>query len=168
MRIVYTSTQRPAPALRLRHSVGRFRFTFPALTLCMYLTCADINSTHRARSRVPPVRRGAAPSIAISPPSTRAPARRPSSPVPGSSLLFISNVLYLCETSTRTRTVPGCPSTARTGATPPAAPAVSRIAPPCHVRAVLALCRCACYVCPRTFHSAVSRGVPASPCTARP
>ena len=57
-----TSPHRPAPALRLRHSVGRFRFTFPALTLCMYLTCADINSTHRARSRVPPVRRGAAPS----------------------------------------------------------------------------------------------------------
>ena len=165
---MYASPHRPAPALRLRHSVGRFRFTFPALTLCMYLTCADINSTHRARSRVPPARRGAAPSGTIMSPYAGAPARHPSSPVPGSSSLFISNVLYLRETCTRTRAVPGCPSSARTGATTPAAPVVNHHAPPCRGRPILALCRCAFYVCPHTSHSTALHSAPFSPSAARP
>ena len=168
MRIVYTSPRRPAAPVCPRHSVGRFRFTFLVLTLCMHFAYADIFPVQRARSRVPPARRGAAPSGTIMSPSACAPACHPPPPVPRSSSLFISHMLSQRETRAHTWTVPGCPSSARTGATPPAAPVASRCAPPCRARAILALCRCACYVCPHTSRSTALHSAPFSPSAARP
>ena len=160
MRIVYTSTQRPAPALRLRHSVGWFRFTFPSLTFCTILSHADINSTQRARSPPSPVRRGVTPSAATSPPSTRARARHPSSPVPQSPSLFISHILSPHETRAHTWTVLSCPFSAHTGAPQSAAPVVTHPAPPCRGRATLAPCCCACCVGTLALHSTVPTGSP--------
>ena len=168
MRIVYTSPRRPAAPVCPRHSVGWFRFTFLSLTLCMYFTYADINSTHRARSPAAPARRGATRLTIIYRHTTRAPACHPPPPVPRSSSLFISHMLSQHETRARTRTILDCPSSARTGATPPAAPVASRCAPPCRARAILALCRCACYVCPHTSRSTALHSAPTPPRTARP
>ena len=168
MRIVYTSPRRPAAPVHSRHSVGRFRFTFLVLTLCMYLSRADTYPTRRARSPAAPARRGATRLTIIYRHTTRAPACHPPPPVPRSSSLFISHMLSQRGTRTRTRTILDCPSSARTGATPPAAPVASRCAPPCRARAILALCRCACYVCPHTSRSTALHSAPFSPSAARP
>ena len=159
---MYASPQLPVPPLRLRHFVGWFRFTFLALTLCMYFTYTDIYSAQRAQSRVPPARRGGAPSAAISPPSACARARHLSSPVHQSPSLFISCILPPHETHVHTWAVPNNPSSARTGAPQSAAPLVNHTAPPCRGRAIPAPCCSAYHVCPLVFHSTAPRGVPAS------
>ena len=128
MPTICTSTQHPSPALRLRHSVGWFRFTFLFLTLCMYFAYADIYPTHRARSPAAPARRGAAPSSAICRHDVCARACHPSYLIPWSPSLFISYILSLRETFTRTWTVHSCAFTARTGATQSAAPVVNHTA----------------------------------------
>ena len=158
----------PGGPCHSRHSVGRFRFTFLVLTLCMYLSRADTYPTRRARSPAAPARRGATRLTIIYRHTTRAPARHPPPPVPRSSSLFISHMLSQRETRAHTWTVPGCPSSARTGATTPAAPVVNHHAPPCRGRPILALCRCACYVCPHTSHSTALHSAPFSPSAARP
>ena len=148
---MYASPHRPAPPLRLRHSVGWFRFTFLALTLCAILSRADIYSTQRARSPALSVRRGAAPSTTIMSPSTCAPGCHPCSPVPTSPSLSISHTLPQRETRAHTWTVPGARLSARTGATQLTAPVVNH--PPRRAAVVRSSRRAAVRVMHARVHS---------------